>query len=115
MKPVFEIYPMADDDDEVKALVQMLSRYLRDHPLASDTPDGISAWWLRLNWYVYESAICSALAWLVCAGLIEGVTGPDGRVRYRRVDSNDALAALGALANGEGDWPGALGLRPPLQ
>lgn len=82
------------DDDDVEALVQMLSRYLHDHPFASDTPDGISAWWLQRSWHVHETAICAALARLVCAGLIEEMRAPDGRVRYRRVQTDDAVAAL---------------------
>lgn len=94
---------MSEDEHEVRALVRMLSRYLRDHPLASDTPDGISSWWLQLDWYVYESAIGAALAWLVRAKLVEGVRGPDGRVRYRSVRTDDAVAALAALADGRTD------------
>ena len=91
---------MSGDEDDVTALVQRLSRYLRDHPLASDTADGISSWWLQMNWHVHENAICEALTWLVGTGLVEGVRGPDGRVRYRRVQTDDALASLSALADG---------------
>ncbi len=92
---------MPDDDlpDDVKALVRMLARYLRDFPLASDTPDGIALWWLRLDWVVHEHAIQAALAKLVKADVVEGVKGPDGRVRYRRIQSTQADAALTELAS----------------
>jgi hypothetical protein len=85
------------DDDEVRTLVRMLSRYLCDNPQASDTAEGISSWWLRLDWQVHEFAVCSALAQLVKAEVVEGVKGPDGRVRYRRVQTAAALRALEAL------------------
>lgn len=85
--------------------MRRLSSYLRDNPLASDTAEGISSWWLRMNWVVDENAICAALAWLVGAGLVEEVRSPDGRVRYRRVQTDDALLALGALADGLADLP----------
>lgn len=89
---------MPHNDDDVQAVVRMLSRYLRDHPLASDTPDGIASWWLRLDWHMHESTVVAALAWLADAKLIEGVEGPDGRVRYRRMQTPQADTALGALA-----------------
>jgi hypothetical protein len=89
---------MHDDNDEAHTLARMLARYLSDNPLASDTAEGISSWWLRLEWQVHEFAVCSALARLVKAGLVEEVKGPDGRVRYRRVQTADALLALEALA-----------------
>ena len=96
---------MHDDNDEVRALTRMLSCYLRDNPQASDTAQGISSWWLRLDWQVHEFAVCSVLARLVKAGLVEGVKGPDGRVRYRRVQTADALLALEALANSSANPP----------
>lgn len=94
---------MSDDDHDFNALVRMLSRYLRDNPQASDTPDGIASWWLQLNWFRYQNLICAALAWLVRAGLVEDVRSPDGRVRYRRVQTDDAFAALAELADGSID------------
>ena len=93
------------DNDEVHALARMLSRYLCDNPLASDTAQGIASWWLRLDWHVHEFAVCSALARLVNAGLVEEVKGPDGRVRYRRVQTADALLALEALATSPANPP----------
>jgi len=93
---------MPHNDDDVQAVVRMLSRYWRDHPLASDTPDGIASWWLRLDWHTHESTVVAALAWLSDAALIEGVEGPDGRVRYRRIPGPQADATLGALAGDTG-------------
>jgi DNA-binding transcriptional regulator PaaX len=99
------IDPTHDDEDEVQALARSLSRYLRDNPQASDTAEGISLWWLRLDWQVHEFAVRSALARLVKAGLVEEVKGPDGRVRYRRVQTADAALALEALAASSANPP----------
>jgi hypothetical protein len=98
-----------DDNDEVRALTRKLSRYLCDNPLASDTAEGISSWWLGLNWQVHEFAVCSTLAELVEAGLVEGVRGPDGRVRYRRVQTADVSLALEALATSSANPPSSRG------
>jgi len=84
-------------DDGTTTLVRRLSRYLRDNPLASDTPEGIARWWLQLDWLTHEESLDEALARLVSSGYVEGVRGPDGRVRYRRSHAegvDDALAAL---------------------
>lgn len=99
---------MPQNDDDVQAVVRMLSRYWRGHPLASDTPAGIASWWLRLDWHTHEDTVVAALAWLSGAALIEGVEGPDGRVRYRRNTSPQADATLAMLA-GE---PGSGGAPP---
>jgi hypothetical protein len=53
---------------------------------------------MGLDSQVNESTDCSARAWLVKAGLVEGVKDADGYVRYGRIRTADALFALRALA-----------------
>ncbi|RZI83932.1 MAG: hypothetical protein EOP38_10895 [Rubrivivax sp.] len=71
----------------VTRLLGVLSRYLRQNPLASDTLEGIAQWWLK-NDDVALSDLASALKQLAQAGVIEATTAADGQVRYRRVGLN---------------------------
>ena len=112
------------DDDEVMALVRMLSRYLRDNPMACDTPEGIARWWLAASAReapVRGDPLQRALDWLEARQLIERLHAADGRVRYRRAPGVSDFAArvraaLAAPSNGppppgDGDMPGQSGQR----
>jgi hypothetical protein len=33
-------------EDEVERVAEMIVSYLRDHPRAADTPEGIQRWWI---------------------------------------------------------------------
>lgn len=72
---------MQDDDPQVQALVRELQACLEVHPFASDSADGIARWWLGST--VDPLALESALRVLQLRGLIDKVTGADGRVRYQ--------------------------------
>ena len=37
---------MSGDASDVAAVVEHIRRYLRDHPNAADTVEGMAAWWL---------------------------------------------------------------------
>jgi len=89
---------MPADDDGTTILVRRLSRYLHDNPLASDTPEGIARWWLQLEWVTNDGTLAEALARLVTSGYVEGVRGPDGRIRYRRSQTEGVDEGLAALA-----------------
>lgn len=71
-------------DDDVSALVRLLSRYLRDNPLACDTAEGIARWWLASAAPVDMRLLMSALERMQATGAIEVLRAADGRVRYRR-------------------------------
>jgi hypothetical protein len=62
-----------------------ITRYLLEHPGASDNTRGVVRWWLNLdpNAEALERAE-SALQELVAEGAIERHTLPDGGVIYRR-------------------------------
>ncbi|MBX3607165.1 MAG: hypothetical protein KF788_17940 [Piscinibacter sp.] len=94
-------------DDVTSALVRALARYLGLHPQASDTAQGIARWWLADQAPVREAALLRALEWLERQRLVERVSAPDGRVRFRRSDAADGA-----------DWPtraarALAGLPPP--
>lgn len=80
-----------EPDDEVMRLVRLVRGYLRENPLASDTGEGIQRWWIGSAAAPNELALKAALLWMTRRQLLEGITGPDGRLRYRRPQSNDDI------------------------
>ncbi len=70
-------------NDRIDEVVCALSRYLRLHPFASDTLEGIRQWWLTHDRF-HESDLLQALERLRRVGIVESVRAADGRVRYRR-------------------------------
>jgi len=83
---------------DVMVIVQRLSRYLRSHPDACDTPDGIARWWMDDEGPLPVPAIETALVWMSECGLVESITAADGRVRFRRAGGDDLDARLDAMA-----------------
>lgn len=87
-------------NDPVEEIVRALSRYLRLNPLASDTLEGITQWWLTFDDFT-EAELQQALQHLVEAGAVEPLHAADGRVRYRRrALSADVDAVLDAFIAG---------------
>jgi len=74
-----------DYEDAVAALVQQLTAYLRDNPLACDTQEGIARWWLAPGAVVDNQQLSLALERMRQRGEIEQLRAADGRVRYRRI------------------------------
>ena len=81
--------------------VQQLSRYLRHHPNACDTAEGIARWWLRsARAPVPLTLVEAALDHLLALDLLQAQRAADGRVRYRRNPADATLdARLDALAS----------------
>lgn len=73
--------------DPVDEIVVALSRYLRLNPLASDTPEGITQWWLKSQ-ALSPRDLSRALERMVQAGVLEATRAADGQVRYRRTALN---------------------------
>ena len=80
-------------DDDVKAqrpaheterdLYRAVLQYLRSHPDAMDTLDGIAEWWLmRQRIHASVTSVARVLRLLVENGLVEEL-GPVERPRYR--------------------------------
>ena len=93
----------------VDELAGLVLGYLRDHPDAADTLQGVAEWWIpRQQIRVDVMNLQRALGHLVARGLVEEV-GSAGPVTYRL-----ALAPPGEDAAGEGEdgAPGAASGRP---
>lgn len=83
-----------NDAPEPHAAIRALAQYLRDHPRASDSAEGIRRWWLPLGLSVTSDELEKALTWMKQQGLIDDTRGADGRVRYRRIAGDAQLDAL---------------------
>jgi hypothetical protein len=58
--------------------------YLRDHPKAADTLEGINQWWLPKDEARSRDDVARALEKLVAQGRIEKHVAPEGRRLFRR-------------------------------
>jgi hypothetical protein len=71
-------------DQDVQAVAADILRYLRSHPDAADTAEGIARWWLGGRRYEDNLArVLEAMPALVAEGLVEKQTLPDGAEVYR--------------------------------
>lgn len=78
--------------DPFDELVRALSRYLRLNPLASDTLEGISQWWLKSHDYS-QADLQRALEHMARAGVVEATRAADGQIRWRRCALSAAVDA----------------------
>ncbi|MGS2718693.1 hypothetical protein ACVBE9_11000 [Eionea flava] len=61
-------------NDQSMYVARLIEEYLRSHPEAMDSFDGISKWWItRQKLYESADAVNSALGMLVDKGVIEKV------------------------------------------
>jgi len=77
---------MSDRSQSLEVVVGEIDRYMRSHPGAVDTLEGVAKWWLARQ--RYEDAletVADAMAVLVERGRVEQTTLPDGRAIYRYV------------------------------
>ena len=66
-----------------------IARYLRDHPEAADSLDGIRQWWLpRIRLHEANAQIEEAVQELLDRGVIVRQVIPDGTVLYRRAEGD---------------------------
>jgi hypothetical protein len=73
---------MSDEmDDELPAVAAEIVRYLRAHPDAADTVDGVARWWLGRD--AERNAIERAMALLVKRRMVEKHTLPEGTTVFR--------------------------------
>ena len=64
-------------------MAEDILKYLRDHPLARDTLDGILDWWLLRERYRRGRALVQqALDYMVEQNLVARTTNPDGVTNY---------------------------------
>jgi hypothetical protein len=76
---------MSDEHDEaVQAVAADIGCYLKRHPDAADTAEGIARWWLGGRYYENElQLVQEAIAVLVKRGLMQWQTLPGGAEIYR--------------------------------
>jgi hypothetical protein len=68
----------------VRAVAQVVIEYLRTHPQAADTLEGVSAWWLGTSRRgPHVAAVAEALEALVARGTVTRETTPAGEAVYR--------------------------------
>jgi hypothetical protein len=71
-------------DDRTEEIAVQVARYLRVHPDASDTVDGIARWWLaRQRFDDAREMVLAALERLVERGLVERRTLANGVTLFR--------------------------------
>ena len=74
---------MPDDDPAVQSVVQQLPRICSRTRGRAIRADGIARWWLDEPDSPDPRIVDRALRALVRRGLVQPVSAPDGRVRYR--------------------------------
>ncbi|MCU0834352.1 MAG: MarR family transcriptional regulator [Chromatiaceae bacterium] len=91
---------------EIARLAAEVLRYLRRHPGAADTVEGIAEWWIaKQRLEDTPGRVQAAVDRLVAQGLVESTGGAAGRLRYRLRDapSGEAAAAADRHQTGAGD------------
>jgi len=97
--------------------------YLAEHPLAQDTLEGITEWWLLDSEIVHQTReVTSALEELVAEGLILETHAKDSRAHYRLNPKNlrEVLEILNGANRSSEEFPSdaprkrALALSKPL-
>jgi hypothetical protein len=77
---------------ESHLIVKAVIAYIIANPHACDNEEGIERWWLSDS--IQSSLdVVDALDWLVLHRCLETVTAADGRMRYRRLATDDSLKA----------------------
>lgn len=75
-------------------LARQILRYLREHPEAQDTLEGIMEWWVSEQAIKqYLPHVRKSLAALMTGGYLEKRTAADGRVFYRLDQSRSSAKA----------------------
>lgn len=89
------------------AVIRQLLVYADANPEASDSAQGIARWWLKPAEAVDMLVVIEALEFLAAQGVFVEVSGPDGRLRWRRVGSDALLReVLAKLPPGDGSEEG---------
>jgi len=76
-------------------LCDAILRYLRTHPQAADSPEGIAQWWVAGGGAgPSPGAVLAALDQLVAAHRISRLSLADGRTLYQSVDKTSGQQAV---------------------
>lgn len=81
---------MDAENTDVDAVAESIHRYLREHPNAADTLEGVASWWLSgdadKEWLI---TVERAIEQLVTRGELVRQTLRDGTVIYERNKEHD--------------------------
>jgi hypothetical protein len=101
--------PQPVGPESLLVMVQRIALYWRANPLAGDSTEGITQWWLGMG-PASNEAVGRALQYLEALGLVEGVRSGDGRTHYRRTSLDpacdadlDRLIAMTTLVKASGE------------
>jgi Fe2+ or Zn2+ uptake regulation protein len=75
---------MQPQDENLTDVVDAILRYLKSHPDAADTSEGIAKWWLSAEQCVNAETVLAALARLEAQGLVHRRINADQHVVYSR-------------------------------
>ena len=72
-------------DVDTDRLYERIASYLRQHPNAADTLEGVQSWWLRgTHGQADRRSVQAAIDRLVRDGVLSRSTAPGGRIVYAR-------------------------------
>lgn len=83
---------MDENSLSLHLLVGALAVYLRAHPFACDSAEGIRQWWFDTE--VAMDDLMTALEWMRYHHVVEELKAADGHVRYRRLVDVEQLSGL---------------------
>ncbi len=75
---------MEPEHERLIEVVDAILRYLHSHPDAVDTVEGISKWWLPLDYCADKGLVKTALDRLESQGLVHKRSNADRHVLYSR-------------------------------
>jgi hypothetical protein len=74
---------VATDGTQIVVIAKMIERYVREHPRAADTAEGIGRWWLTRQRYEESlELVQSAIDFLVESGRLTRIQLVDGTIVY---------------------------------
>jgi hypothetical protein len=74
---------VAQPNERVIVIADMIERYVKEHPRAADTPKGISHWWVEGRGGS-PGDVQQALDYLVEIGRLSRIVLADGNIIYAR-------------------------------
>jgi hypothetical protein len=79
-----EVPEVAIYNGRMFVIAEMIERYVMEHPLAADTPEGIRSWWIANECQASLEDVQMALDHLVESRCLSRVVLTDGTVIYAR-------------------------------
>ena len=75
---------MAIYNERIFVIAEMIERYVMEHPLAADTPEGIRSWWIASECQAFLEDVQMALDHLVESRCLSRVVLTDVTAIYAR-------------------------------